>query len=357
MDTRSQHLLFDAVCEKDITTADVEFIKSVIEQNLTIVERIEHKFNPQGETIVFILAESHFTLHTYPENRFLSMDIYVCNLEVDLKKIVNEISKGVAFTKIDQRFIQRGQIGQPSTSKNIHFIYFVTTVTAFCSILYELLLAQTLSTTMGNTALRYNTTVGLYIASMGFGALLYKKIIKKDVLEEFVRIELILSLIGGAAPILALVFDYAFNRMATGSSVSFFSNIVQIPLFSLNHLLIVVIGFLSGLELPLLIDMGKKFDKRKGSFVLAYDYFGTLLGAVFFPIIILPYFSIFTIGYAVSAMNIVMALVVMAKFKLGNNFYKILIIIMFILWILLILNSDKVNEHVIRTFYFGGKLW
>lgn len=66
--------------------------------------------------------------------------------------------------------------------------------------------AQALSTTMGNTALRYNTTIGLYIAAMGFGALLYKKFIKRDILEEFVRIELILSLLGGLAPILALGF-------------------------------------------------------------------------------------------------------------------------------------------------------
>ena len=95
MDTRSQHLLFDAVLEKDLTSDDVNHIKAVIENNLTVVNRIEHKFTPQGETIVFILSESHFTLHTYPENKFISMDIYVCNLEIDLKKIINEISKEI----------------------------------------------------------------------------------------------------------------------------------------------------------------------------------------------------------------------------------------------------------------------
>ena len=356
MDTRSQHLLFDAVCERDITASDIDHIKEVIEKNLTVVNRIEHKFTPHGETIVFILAESHFTLHTYPENRFLSLDIYVCNMDTDLKKIVNEISKVVPFEKVDQRFLQRGKIGTPGTSKNLHFIYFITVVTACCSILYELLLAQTLSTTMGNTALRYNTTIGLYIAAMGFGALLYKKFIKKDVLEEFIKIELLLSLIGGAAPILALIFDYAFNKIATSTGVSFFSNTIQGPLFTLNHLLIIAIGFLSGLELPLLIDMGKKFDKRKGSFVLAYDYFGTLIGAILFPIVILPMLPIFTIGYVVSAMNIVMAFAIMVKFKVENNLYKIFIFVMLIIWILLIFNSSVVNEHIIRKFYFGGQV-
>lgn len=354
MDTRSQHLLFDAVCERDLLPSDIDHIKEVIEKNLTVVDRIEHKFSPQGETIVFILSESHFTLHTYPENRFISLDVYVCNMDTDLKKIVNEISKVVPFEKVDQRFLARGKIGTPSTSTNLHLIYLVTVITACCSILYELLLAQALSTTMGNTALRYNTTIGLYIAAMGFGALLYKRFIKKDVLVEFVKIELILSFIGGIAPILVLMSDYFFNFMARGTGVSFFSNWIQGPLFTFNHLLIVLIGFLSGLELPLLIDMGKKFDKRKGNFVLAYDYFGTLIGAILFPIIILPQLHIFTIGYVVSAMNIIVALFVMIKLKIDNKLYKALIIFMLILWSMLILNAHAVNEMIINKFYFGG---
>jgi S-adenosylmethionine/arginine decarboxylase-like enzyme len=356
MDTRSQHLLFDAVLEKDLTSADVDHIKQVIEKNLTVVNKIEHKFTPHGETIVFILAESHFSLHTYPENKFISLDIYVCNMETDLKKIIKEISEVVSFEKIDQKFLARGKIGTPGTSSDINFIYFVTVITACCSILYELLLAQSLSTTMGNTALRYNTTIGLYIAAMGFGALLYKKIIKRDVLEEFVKIELILSLIGGLAPIMALVFDYAFNKIANGSGISFFSNWIQIPLFTLNHLLIIAIGFLSGLELPLLIDMGKKFDKKKGNFVLAYDYFGTLIGAILFPIVILPQLDIFTIGYVVSVMNILMAFTMMTKLKVENNKYKIFIIVMLVVWFILIFNSTAINAGIVQKFYFGGQI-
>jgi len=356
MDTRSQHLLFDAVLERDLTDADVEHIKQVIEKNLTVVDRIEHKFTPQGETIVFILSESHFTLHTYPENRFISLDIYVCNMETNLKKIVNDISAVVPFEKVDQKFLARGAIGTPTHSQHLNLVYLVTVMTACCSILYELLLAQALSTTMGNTALRYNTTIGLYIAAMGFGALLYKKFIKKDILEEFVKIELLLSILGGLAPIMALVFDYSFNKIATSSGVSFFSNWIQTPLFTINHLLTIGIGFLSGLELPLLIDMGKRFDRKKASFVLAYDYFGTLIGAILFPIVILPELHLFTIGYVVSAINILVALFVMMKLKIENKKYKIIIFVMLIIWALVIVNSSQINEGIIQKFYFGGQV-
>ena len=42
-------------------------------------------------------------------------------------------------------------------------IYAITFVLAFCSIVYELLLGQTLSAFLGNTVLRYSVTIGLYM--------------------------------------------------------------------------------------------------------------------------------------------------------------------------------------------------
>lgn len=50
-------------------------------------------------------------------------------------------------------------------------VYIFTLVLAFCSIVYELLLGQSLSAFMGNTVLRYSVTIGLYLFSMGMGAL------------------------------------------------------------------------------------------------------------------------------------------------------------------------------------------
>ena len=356
MDTRSQHLLFDAVCEHELKSSDIEYIKNIIEKELTVIKKMEHKFHPQGETIVFILAESHFTLHTYPENKYFSLDIYICNMTIDLNKIIEDISKELSFVKTDLRILDRGKIGTSHYSSHLPFIYLVTVITACASILYELLLAQSLSTTMGNTALRYNTTIGIYIASMGFGALFYNKIIKKDVLEEFIRLELILSLVGCLAPVSVLIFDYFFNQVSATFNVSFFSLFIQVPLFTLNHLLIIIIGFLSGLELPLLIQMGKKFDKTRANYVLAFDYLGTLLGAILFPLLILPSFHIFTIGYVVSALNVIVAMIALVKFNLEKNYFKKILVFLLFLYIFLIFKSDEVNRFLVDTFYFGGKL-
>jgi S-adenosylmethionine/arginine decarboxylase-like enzyme len=355
MDTRSQHLIFDAVCERDLTDLDIEHIKRVIEKNLTVIKKVEHKFTPHGETIVFILSESHFTIHTYPENKYISMDIYVCNMETNLQKIIDEVCLQVPFEKIDSRILERGKIGFKEENRNLHLVYFLTVVVACCSILYEFLLAQSISTTMGNTALRYNLTIGLFIASMGVGALLYKKFISKEYFKEFIKVELLLSLVGGVAPILVLILDYLFNSFSRASGISFFSSTIQMPLFTLNHLLIVSIGFLSGLELPLLIDMSRQFKATKGHYVLAFDYLGTLLGAILFPIVILPSLHIFTIGYVVSLINILIAFLVMTKMKIESPKYKGIIWLMIVIWLLMIFKSEALNQAIVQKFYFGGK--
>lgn len=355
MDTRSQHLIFDAICERDFTEADIDSIKLIIEENLTVIKKVEHKFTPHGETIVFILSESHFTIHTYPEHRYLTMDIYVCNLETNLERIVDLIKLKVPFEKVDTRILERGRITHKEDNRQLHMVYFLTVIVACCSILYEFLLAQSISTTMGNTALRYNLTIGLFIASMGFGALLYKKLISKELFKEFVKVELLLSLVGGVAPVLVLIVDYFFNYFARTTGISFFSSWIQAPIFTINHLLIIAIGFLSGLELPLLIDMGKHFKITKGHLVLAFDYLGTLIGAVAFPILILPSLHIFTIGYVVSLVNILVAFYVMNKMKIKSRPYKIITWAMLILWIVLIANANTFNQLIVERFYFGGK--
>ena len=45
---------------------------------MTILNTYTHKFSPQGLTILFCLAESHVSLHTFPEHNCISFDAYTC---------------------------------------------------------------------------------------------------------------------------------------------------------------------------------------------------------------------------------------------------------------------------------------
>jgi len=55
----------------------------VDEAGLTVVGVSSHQFRPQGATVAVLLAESHLAVHTWPEARFLTVDLYVCNATQD----------------------------------------------------------------------------------------------------------------------------------------------------------------------------------------------------------------------------------------------------------------------------------
>jgi S-adenosylmethionine decarboxylase proenzyme len=46
---------------------------------LQIVGDAFHQFEPQGVTGTVLLAESHLAIHTWPQEKFVTVDIYVCN--------------------------------------------------------------------------------------------------------------------------------------------------------------------------------------------------------------------------------------------------------------------------------------
>jgi len=41
-----------------------------------------HKFSPQGISGVAIIAESHISIHTWPEYRYAAIDIFTCGMKV-----------------------------------------------------------------------------------------------------------------------------------------------------------------------------------------------------------------------------------------------------------------------------------
>lgn len=49
------------------------------ECKFTVVARAFHQFEPQGATGVLVLAESHFSAHTYPEDSLVYIDVFCCS--------------------------------------------------------------------------------------------------------------------------------------------------------------------------------------------------------------------------------------------------------------------------------------
>lgn len=53
------------------------------EAGFTVVGIQQHVFEPQGITFAILLAESHMTMHTWPELGTVALDLYTCNVTRD----------------------------------------------------------------------------------------------------------------------------------------------------------------------------------------------------------------------------------------------------------------------------------
>ncbi len=76
---------------------------------VTIVGRTSATFNPHGVTAVLLLAESHISIHTWPEYGYAAVDIFTCGGNPDkiLEKIV-EVSKSHRYEVLQD--IDRGKL-------------------------------------------------------------------------------------------------------------------------------------------------------------------------------------------------------------------------------------------------------
>jgi S-adenosylmethionine decarboxylase len=85
MENRGEHAILDAWLAfwpgDDAVLSACE--KAIEASGMTVVCATIKRFLPHGVTAVWILSESHFSVHTYPEHSYLSADCYTCGDEGD----------------------------------------------------------------------------------------------------------------------------------------------------------------------------------------------------------------------------------------------------------------------------------
>ena len=88
-----KHILFDLIdCSFDLLNEE-DFIKDSLINAAIVAKsphlRVEtHKFEPQGVTGFALLAESHISIHTWPENHIAKCDIFCCGEEAHPREAV-----------------------------------------------------------------------------------------------------------------------------------------------------------------------------------------------------------------------------------------------------------------------------
>lgn len=67
------------------------------------------KFIPNGVTLLALLAESHISIHTYPENEALFFDAFTCGKNVDPQLILDSIVEHLHPKRQNIKKIHRGE--------------------------------------------------------------------------------------------------------------------------------------------------------------------------------------------------------------------------------------------------------
>lgn len=91
--------------EKDIK---ILLENSVLISNLTKINSYYYQFNPHGATGIVLLAESHISIHTWPEYNLVTLDIYTCGDTSKAEIAYDYIIKTLQPKHIFEKRFERG---------------------------------------------------------------------------------------------------------------------------------------------------------------------------------------------------------------------------------------------------------
>ncbi|ONG50636.1 S-adenosylmethionine decarboxylase proenzyme [Pseudoroseomonas deserti] len=107
------HLIIDlwgATNLDDPAHIDAVLREAAIETGATILHGHFHHFAPDGVSGVLVLAESHVSIHTWPERAYAALDIFVCGV-CNPYLAVPVLKKGFQPERVQLAEHKRGLIG------------------------------------------------------------------------------------------------------------------------------------------------------------------------------------------------------------------------------------------------------
>ena len=88
-----------------------EAIVQAVDKSLsTLLKFTSHKFEPQGVTAIALLAESHLSIHTWPELGYAAVDIFTCGNSVQPEKAAELLIEKLGASNHSVIEMQRGTL-------------------------------------------------------------------------------------------------------------------------------------------------------------------------------------------------------------------------------------------------------
>ena len=102
----------------DAKKMETAFLEAARVSKATVLGSNFHSFEPQGISGFVIIAESHFSVHTWPEHDYAAVDIFTCGDKIDFKAAVDSLSKSLqAGGSVISSLMNRGIVSNNGVEK------------------------------------------------------------------------------------------------------------------------------------------------------------------------------------------------------------------------------------------------
>ena len=107
-----KHYLVEFIgCDRELLKfiKDVEepFLEAVAKSQTKILKHFFHQFEPFGVTGIALISWSHISVHTWPEEGYMALDIFTCG-EMFPEKTIEALKAHFGAEEVKQKVITRG---------------------------------------------------------------------------------------------------------------------------------------------------------------------------------------------------------------------------------------------------------
>lgn len=116
-----RHLIVEySECDRsildDMRRLETALTEAVRKSGATIVRSVFHRYAPQGVSGVIVIAESHLSIHTWPEYGYAAVDFFTCGETVDPYKAFETMKEALGCSTYALNELKRGI---PSTTDEV----------------------------------------------------------------------------------------------------------------------------------------------------------------------------------------------------------------------------------------------
>lgn len=92
----------------DLPRLEIILKEAARRSGAVVVDTVFHRYNPQGISGIVVIAESHLSLHTWPEYGYAAVDCFTCGETVDPYKAIEYLKEQLSCKSISIRELSRG---------------------------------------------------------------------------------------------------------------------------------------------------------------------------------------------------------------------------------------------------------